>query len=53
MLNSFWWGSDRNLGRGIHWLNGERLTMRKEHGGKGFCHLYDLNLAMLGKQVGS
>ncbi|GAU48919.1 hypothetical protein TSUD_301740 [Trifolium subterraneum] len=28
----------------------EKLTMRKEHGGMGFRHLYGFNLAMLGKQ---
>jgi hypothetical protein len=50
MLNSFWWGSNRSNGRGINWLNWDKLTMRKEHGGMGFRHLYGFNLAMLGKQ---
>jgi hypothetical protein len=36
MLNSFWWGSNRNNGRGINWLSWDKLTMRKEYGGMGF-----------------
>nr|KYP59896.1 hypothetical protein KK1_015338 [Cajanus cajan] len=36
MLNSFWWGSNKSSGRGIHWLNWEKLTMHKEHGSMGF-----------------
>nr|KYP39960.1 Putative ribonuclease H protein At1g65750 family [Cajanus cajan] len=49
-LNSFWWGSNHHTGRGIKWLSWEKLTMRKEYGGMGFCHLHGFNLAMLGKQ---
>nr|KYP76366.1 Putative ribonuclease H protein At1g65750 [Cajanus cajan] len=30
MMNSFWWGSNRNAGHGIHWLNWEKVSMRKE-----------------------
>jgi hypothetical protein len=50
MINSFWWGSNKTQGRGINWLRWEKLTMRKEHGGLGFRHMYGFNLAMLGKQ---
>ncbi|KAK2442565.1 hypothetical protein QL285_013750 [Trifolium repens] len=49
-LNSFWWGSNRNNGRGINWLSCNKLTMRKEYGDMGFRHLYGFNLAMLGNQ---
>ncbi|MCH84500.1 putative ribonuclease H protein [Trifolium medium] len=50
MINSFWWGSNKASGKGINWLRWEKLTMRKEHGGMGFRHLYGFNLTMLGKQ---
>jgi len=50
MLDSFWWGSDRQSGKGINWMRWDRVAMRKEHGGMGFRHLYGFNLAMLGKQ---
>ncbi|MCI11808.1 RNA-directed DNA polymerase (Reverse transcriptase), partial [Trifolium medium] len=50
MINSFWWGSNKTSGRGMNWLRWEKLAMRKEHGGMGFRHMYDFNLAMLGKQ---
>jgi hypothetical protein len=49
IINSFWWGSNKASGRGINWLRWEKLAMRKEFGGMGFRHLYDFNLAMLGK----
>nr|KYP54015.1 hypothetical protein KK1_000181 [Cajanus cajan] len=39
-----------NACHGIHWLNWEKVSMRKEHGGMGFRHLHSFNLAMLGKQ---
>ena len=38
------------FGKGIHLLNWDCLSMRKEYGGMGFRHLYGFNLAMLGKQ---
>ena len=50
MINSFWWGSNRRQGKGINWLNWDKLTMRKEYGGMGFRHFFGFNLAMLGKQ---
>lgn len=50
MMNSFWWGSGGENGRGIKWLSWERMTMRKEDGGLGFRDLYGFNLSLLGKQ---
>jgi hypothetical protein len=50
MINSFWWGTNKAQGRSINWLRWEKLTIRKEHGGLGFRHMYGFNLAMLGKQ---
>jgi len=50
MLNSFWWGSNRQSGKGIKWLWWDRVAMRKEYGGMGFRNLYGFNLAILGKQ---
>jgi len=50
MLNSFWWGNGRTTQRGIHWMNWEKLSAPKIHGGMGFKDLSAFNLAMLGKQ---
>ncbi|PNX74788.1 ribonuclease H [Trifolium pratense] len=50
MLNSFWWVTKGENGKGIHWMSWDRLTMRKERGGMGFRSIYGFNLAMLGKQ---
>ncbi|XVF52726.1 hypothetical protein PTKIN_Ptkin05aG0041600 [Pterospermum kingtungense] len=30
MLNSFWWGSDKEGSRGINWLSWDRMSMRKD-----------------------
>jgi len=40
MLNSFWWGSNKNFGRGINWLAWDSLTTRKEYGGMGFKNFH-------------
>jgi hypothetical protein len=50
MMNSFWWGRGTATRRGINWLNWEKLSMHKNHGGMGFKDLSVFNLAMLGKQ---
>ena len=50
MLNLFWWGSLHEGHRVIHWQRCERLCVRKEEGGLGFCDLRMFNLALLGKQ---
>lgn len=40
-------GTNRINGRGINW---DKLAVRKEHGGMGFLHFHDSNLAMLEKK---
>jgi len=50
MLNSFWWGHGKTTQRGIHWMNWEKLSAPKIHGGMGFKDLSAFNLALLGKQ---
>jgi len=50
MMNSFWWVSNQQNGKGINWLRREKMAMRKEYGGKGFRHMYGFNLAMIGKK---
>jgi len=49
MMNSFWWGHGKTTQRGIHWMNWEKLSAQKMHGGMGFKDLSAFNLAMLGK----
>jgi hypothetical protein len=49
-MNSFWWGHGRSSQRGIHWMNWEKLSAPKVHGGMGFKDLSAFNLSMLGKQ---
>lgn len=44
IMNSFWWGTKKD-GR-TH----RCLCSRTENGGSGFCHLYNCNIALLGKQ---
>ncbi|CAN0918346.1 Uncharacterized mitochondrial protein AtMg00310 [Linum grandiflorum] len=51
MMNSYWWGSKRMMGKGVSWMDCERLSVRKENGGMGFCDLKGFNLALLGKEV--
>lgn len=50
MMSSFWWGNGKTTQRGIHWMNWEKLSAPKIHGGMGFKDLSAFNLAMLGKQ---
>ncbi|XP_057790846.1 uncharacterized protein LOC131007953 [Salvia miltiorrhiza] len=49
ILNSFWWGNNGGVGKGIKWMKWERLCIDKKLGGLGFRSLQLLNLAMLGK----
>lgn len=50
IMNSFCWGHGRANLRSIHWMNWEKLSAPKIHGGMGFKDLTAFNLAMLGKQ---
>ena len=50
MLNLFWWVSQREGDRVIHWQRWEILCVRKEEGGLGFRDLRLFNLVLLGKQ---
>ena len=50
MMNSFWWGNNRQGGRGIKWLQWDLLCKPKSVGGIGFKRIHDFNIAMLGKQ---
>jgi hypothetical protein len=51
MMNSFWWGHNKEQSKGIHWLSWERLSMHKNAGGSGFKSIEAFNYAMLGKQA--
>ena len=49
MLNSFWWGNDRDL-KGIRWMRWEKVCVQNKNGGIGFRKLHEFNLALLWKQ---
>jgi hypothetical protein len=51
MMNSFWWGNNKDHSQSIHWLSWERLSMHKNAGGLGFKSITTFNYAMLGKQA--
>jgi len=51
MLNSFWWGHNRQNAKGINWMSWKRLSIPKKDGGLGFKNLRAFNNAMLGKQA--
>lgn len=49
MLNSFWWGNNRDARKGIKWLKWEKLCVHKEAGGRGFRNMHLFNVALLSK----
>ncbi|XP_058741946.1 uncharacterized protein LOC131614368 [Vicia villosa] len=51
MMNSFWWGHNRNIGKGLNWLSWDKLSISKRNKGMGFRNLSAFNYAMLGKQA--
>ncbi|GAU35225.1 hypothetical protein TSUD_205010 [Trifolium subterraneum] len=51
MMNSFWWGHNKEQSKGIHWLSWDRLSMPKNVGGLRFKSISAFNYAMLGKQA--
>jgi len=50
MIDSLWWRTSENQGRGIRWLSYDKLTTRNKHGGMSFRHLYGFNFIMPRKQ---
>ncbi|XP_060963731.1 uncharacterized protein LOC115717505 [Cannabis sativa] len=51
MMSKYWWSLGSNQNRGVSWVSWRKLCRHKHHGGLGFRHLRDFNLAMLGKQA--
>ena len=49
ILNSFWWGIQKNGKGGIKWLAWDKLSAKKANGGMGFRDLHCFDIAMLGK----
>jgi hypothetical protein len=49
-MNSFCWGTEKNGGHSINWLQWDKMTVRKDNGGLNFRDIEGFNLAMLGKQ---
>lgn len=50
-MNSFWWRSNRNGGKGINLVKWEYLCKPNGCGGLGFKQLHFFNISMLGKQL--
>ena len=48
MMNSFWWDTNKDGRRGIHWQTWEKSCYMKEDGGMSFKHLHSFNLELLG-----
>ncbi|GAU44570.1 hypothetical protein TSUD_139430 [Trifolium subterraneum] len=51
MMNSFWWGHNKEQSKRIHWLSWDRRSMPKNVGGLGFKSISAFNYAMPGKQA--
>lgn len=47
MMNSFWWGNNEDSSKGIKWMKWERVCVRKDAGGRGFCDLHLFNISLL------
>lgn len=48
MMNQYWWSSTGTAGKGIKWLEWEKMGLAKNCGGLGFRSLHSFNLALLG-----
>lgn len=51
IMNSFFWRNSQGQNKGINWMEWDKLTISKKHGGMGFQNIYAFNLAMLTKQA--
>lgn len=51
MMCKFWWRSNANKDKAIHWMSWENMSKKKSIGGLGFRCVRDFNLALLGKQA--
>ena len=49
MFNSFWWGCEHGVHKGIRWKQWDYLCKPKKYSGLGFRRLRGFNLAMLAK----
>jgi hypothetical protein len=50
MMDSFYWGTKKNGGRGTNWLRWDKIMVSKDNIWLNFWDLQGFNLAMLGKQ---
>lgn len=50
ITNSFYWGSKNDGRRRINWMQWDKLSLPKCHGGLGFRDMEAFNLSMPGKQ---
>ncbi|XP_074359589.1 uncharacterized protein LOC141699273 [Apium graveolens] len=50
IMNKFWWKGS-NGGKGIRWLQWDRMCTKKSSGGMGFRKLQDFNVVLLGTTV--
>lgn len=48
MLNKFWWGNEHES-KGVKWMRREKVCVKKEAGGRGFCDLHLFNISLLAK----
>jgi hypothetical protein len=46
MMNSFWWGNNRQTGCGINWKRWGKLCRSKDNGGLVFHNMHCFNLAL-------
>ncbi|XP_060959389.1 uncharacterized protein LOC115700161 [Cannabis sativa] len=42
-MASYWWQTNKDSGKGIHWLSWDKLCKHKKGGGMGFRNLHEVN----------
>ncbi|KAL8108560.1 hypothetical protein AgCh_024870 [Apium graveolens] len=50
LMCKFWWKSNSQKERSIHWQSWSNMSKKKSEGGMGFRNVRDFNVALLGKQ---